>query len=585
MVTREEILCRVWQGARIGNSTLNWSVAQLRKALGDEARNPQFIKTIPKRGYRLIAPVRFSQNLAGASMEQDDSFVTPNPVKISIRPFLMLTACILLGIMGSGRFHPSEPQHSEGSAVSLFDTGEGIASPYPSPQNTGREIRDEPLSSKELYLLGCHHMKRRGTTSLKKAVAYFRSAIEKDPYATQSYAGLADAYGLMAVWGNIPFKTVDAKRERAIQRALALNPNAAEAWVSQGCLQYHRGQLQAAVESFRKAIAINPKIAKAHLWLGDALRAQGQFQSASDSQKTALELDPLSPIGHLDLGYSLHMLGEHESALDHMETAINLDPDFAAAYQEIGETHFRLGRPGLAMSWFQQALILEPERGALLRHSARVLLDLDRPDLAKPYLEQLARVDPDHPESLDLNLRWACATGRLETHWFRLQSQLTRSPDDPNLVRNGALALYLMDRQEDALASFKRIDDHLPQRVNFRNWMTAVRLAFLLKQKGNGAETAGFLDELHNFAKTLRRNGYNLPDLHFITASALAALDQPQAALAELNKAVEGGWVGLWSLKHEPHLRQLSSHGDFWRTMARLQSKGERAVTAFLSQP
>jgi DNA-binding winged helix-turn-helix (wHTH) protein len=57
LVSKRELIDAVWQVEVISDGTLTRAVALLRKALGDNARNPRFIETIPKRGYRFIAPV------------------------------------------------------------------------------------------------------------------------------------------------------------------------------------------------------------------------------------------------------------------------------------------------------------------------------------------------------------------------------------------------------------------------------------------------------------------------------------------------------------------------------------------------
>src|SRR5687767_7700598 len=56
VVSREELLSAVWPGAVVGDDTLSQAVIKLRKALRDPAKSPQYIETIPKRGYRLVAP-------------------------------------------------------------------------------------------------------------------------------------------------------------------------------------------------------------------------------------------------------------------------------------------------------------------------------------------------------------------------------------------------------------------------------------------------------------------------------------------------------------------------------------------------
>jgi DNA-binding winged helix-turn-helix (wHTH) protein/tetratricopeptide (TPR) repeat protein len=57
IVLKDEILAAVWPGQYIAESGLSRCVAELRQSLQDHAQEPRFIETIPKRGYRLIAPV------------------------------------------------------------------------------------------------------------------------------------------------------------------------------------------------------------------------------------------------------------------------------------------------------------------------------------------------------------------------------------------------------------------------------------------------------------------------------------------------------------------------------------------------
>src|SRR5437763_12776073 len=59
VVTREELRSRIWPNENFGDFDLavNVAIAKLRGALGDSADNPRYIETLPRRGYRFIAPV------------------------------------------------------------------------------------------------------------------------------------------------------------------------------------------------------------------------------------------------------------------------------------------------------------------------------------------------------------------------------------------------------------------------------------------------------------------------------------------------------------------------------------------------
>lgn len=56
-LTKNDLLEAVWKGTFVSDDVLSRSISELRRVLEDDARQPQFIQTIPKRGYRLLAPV------------------------------------------------------------------------------------------------------------------------------------------------------------------------------------------------------------------------------------------------------------------------------------------------------------------------------------------------------------------------------------------------------------------------------------------------------------------------------------------------------------------------------------------------
>src|SRR5687767_9299729 len=68
VVSKDEIIDAVWQGRFIAEATLTRSIADLRRALGDDQASHRFIETIPKRGYRLVAPVAAAAQPAPPSM-------------------------------------------------------------------------------------------------------------------------------------------------------------------------------------------------------------------------------------------------------------------------------------------------------------------------------------------------------------------------------------------------------------------------------------------------------------------------------------------------------------------------------------
>ncbi|MCU0303554.1 MAG: winged helix-turn-helix domain-containing protein [Thermoanaerobaculales bacterium] len=88
VVTKDELIDEVWEGRIISEGTLTNTIAELRRALGDDARQPRFIETIPKRGYRLVCEV--------GEPEPDADHVGPAPPAVDRR---RRTALLIVGVV------------------------------------------------------------------------------------------------------------------------------------------------------------------------------------------------------------------------------------------------------------------------------------------------------------------------------------------------------------------------------------------------------------------------------------------------------------------------------------------------------
>ncbi|MGH9723052.1 MAG: winged helix-turn-helix domain-containing protein, partial [Bryobacteraceae bacterium] len=130
-VPKEELVRLVWEGAAITDDTLVNCVQEIRKALGDDARSPVFIRTMPKTGYWFIAPVEeeivpAGQMNAGADVAPavkesegvDAVEVAPvvelGPVQVPSRPkwnlWGILALAAVVAITAAWKFRPSPRQ-------------------------------------------------------------------------------------------------------------------------------------------------------------------------------------------------------------------------------------------------------------------------------------------------------------------------------------------------------------------------------------------------------------------------------------------------------------------------------------------
>lgn len=147
VVTREAIQRRLWpEGTFVEfEHSLNAAVMRLREALGDNAENPKYIETVPKRGYRLIADLE----VRDSSAEELDEIGRP-----AIRPSIkwkvlwVLPVLALIVAVGILLFEASRPSVQAYDAVQ-FTTMQGVAT-QPAISPDGKEIAFAFASQREL---------------------------------------------------------------------------------------------------------------------------------------------------------------------------------------------------------------------------------------------------------------------------------------------------------------------------------------------------------------------------------------------------------------------------------------------------
>jgi tetratricopeptide (TPR) repeat protein len=186
-------------------------------------------------------------------------------------------------------------------------------------------------------LKGRYFWNRRNEESMKEAISYFQQAIALDPSYALAYAGLADGYALMPVYGKNPPKEDIHRSLAAARHALELDDTLAEAHTSLANALVDDLQFAAADREFARAIALNPSYATAHQWFSESLQAQGRFQEGFAEIKKAHDLDPLSLIINCVFGSNLSLIGHRDEALLHLHRTLEMDPNFSVAQFILGQ--------------------------------------------------------------------------------------------------------------------------------------------------------------------------------------------------------------------------------------------------------
>jgi len=149
----------------------------------------------------------------------------------------------------------------------------------------------------DAYLKGRQALHERTLESIERAQGLFEIATARDPDFALAWAGQALAVVLQDEnsYGELKREDTLIRSGALIDRALAVQPELAEAHAVRGLSYSVAWRDQDALHSLDQAIAINPGIAEFHLWRGHALRTLGRIKESQDAVNQALTLDPLHP--------------------------------------------------------------------------------------------------------------------------------------------------------------------------------------------------------------------------------------------------------------------------------------------------
>ena len=181
------------------------------------------------------------------------------------------------------------------------------------------------MNALDYYLLGRHQWHQRTADSLTRAIDLFERAVEVDPQMAIAYSGLADAYLLLADYGDMPVDDAKTLASPAIDKALALEADLAEAHASRGMLYLSQGEPEKAERSLRNAIRLNPGYNMAHMWLGSAVAMQGRVKEAHKFYLKAYRLDPLHPVINQNVAMSFATIGDYNASQQILD---KFDPRF-----------------------------------------------------------------------------------------------------------------------------------------------------------------------------------------------------------------------------------------------------------------
>ncbi len=323
----------------------------------------------------------------------------------------------------------------------------------------GTEIADierqetASVEAYESYARGMMNLRQATRDSIDRAIAAFEDATRHDPEYARAWAALGGAYGLKANFLSIPDMLNEAVQIE--RRALAIDPQLADAHMWLGSALLALGRIDEAVTEIREALRLDPENGQAYQglarvsWVG-----QGDFASAIPLFERAIDLNPEAGYSYLQLSMLLAWAGQLDRAQDIAGRAVELQEQFISgnfglqivgAHSRLGYVHYLKGEYADALREYERELAFIGAGDHALRE--RTLLELNV-KIGAAYL-RLGRRD-------DAERHFARALKSFD-------ARVANGADDPFTRYYIATAHALRGDADRALESLERVAQALPK--------------------------------------------------------------------------------------------------------------------------
>jgi adenylate cyclase len=466
-VTKEAIFATVWDGTSVGDDALTSCIQELRKALDDDAKRPQFIETRHRRGYRFVAPIVAPEPPPQAAPPA----AAPEISAIAVLPFADMS--------------PARDQDylCEGIAEELINAltqidGLRVASRTASFQfrGAGADVREVGRQLGVGTLL--EGSVRKADERLRVTVQLIEVATGYHRWSQRFDRKLDDVFAIEDEIADSVARSlrgsVLGERELPTLRRPQTGAAAYEYYLRGRQLLPRMTQpdLKGAGEMFERAIEHDADygpawacLAAVHATLYEWFGARDDdLRRAEHASQRALELAPDLADAHVARGFVLSLSSRYDEAARAFEEAIRVNPHLFDAYYYFARASFASGDVARSADLFRKAAEVRPEdfqSAMLLGQSLRMLGRLDESRAATRdgihRAERMLVLNPTDARALSLGSGALFHDGQIAraTAWSARSIELY--PDDLSALVNGACLHAKLGQKEDALALLERV--------------------------------------------------------------------------------------------------------------------------------
>jgi DNA-binding winged helix-turn-helix (wHTH) protein/TolB-like protein/Tfp pilus assembly protein PilF len=215
----------------------------------------------------------------------------------------------------------------------------------------------------DYYLRAKFHSGLQSPKDSAIAIELLERAVAIDPSFAAAYATLSQEYRDRSVALKSADKDWEEKATVAVSKALALDPDLAEAHVSRAVLLWtHNNHFphEIAIQELRKALELNPNLDEAHHQLGNIYNHIGLLDKGQDEIQKAVAINPANFGARFRVGVNLLYQSNYEQALAAFREATKFNPQQIWGYQTAWAL-FQIGRKDEAAAIVEESLMKYPE--------------------------------------------------------------------------------------------------------------------------------------------------------------------------------------------------------------------------------
>lgn len=259
---------------------------------------------------------------------------------------------------------------------------------------TTEQNRTADLAVYEDYLKARKLVLLRGRDNLDRALELVNEATSADPNYAPAWTLKAYIYSIYESYVSREERQANrmewnAARKAAAERALSLDPEAAEAYAVLGSAYFDEFDFVPAIENYERALALSPDNPVVLDHVAQNYLDVGYFEKARQLSEKAVSIDPLVAIYRNTLGLTYVFLGEDRKGIESFEKSIELDPLLRFPYDNLQWLYFGPD----TLDRFRSVNDLRVRNGAETSGVQEAIAMADDPDLLadRDALEALAR--------------------------------------------------------------------------------------------------------------------------------------------------------------------------------------------------